>query len=105
MKEGQAALEDVENEIKEKLYMPLYQPKIREYLTTLREQAFLEIRDGFADTGAAAGKDTRWQDPAMLKPETVSKEEVALHKHKKRLLWSIPIPGTSTKIEQKSSSR
>ncbi len=105
VKEGQAALEEVENEIKERLYMPLYQPKIREYLTSLRQQAFLEIRDGFADTGAASGKDTRWQDPAMLKPETVSKEEVALRKHKKRLLWSIPIPGTSTKIEQKSSSR
>jgi len=105
VKEGQAALNEVENEIKEKLYMPLYQPKIREYLTTLRQQAFLEIRDGYADTGAATGKDTRWQDPAMLKPETVSKEEVALRKHNKRLLWSIPIPGTSTKIEQKSSSR
>jgi peptidyl-prolyl cis-trans isomerase SurA len=105
VKEGQASLEDVENEIKERLYMPLYQPKIREYLTSLRGQAFLEIRDGFADTGAASGKDTRWQDPAMLKPETVSKEEVALRKHAKRLLWSIPIPGTSTKIEQKSSSR
>lgn len=105
VKEGQAVLADVENEIKERLYMPLYQPKIREYLTSLRGQAFLEIRDGFADTGAASGKDTRWQDPAMLKPETVSKEEVALRKHNKRLLWSIPIPGTSTKIEQKSSSR
>jgi parvulin-like peptidyl-prolyl isomerase len=105
VKEGQASLEDVENEIKERLYMPLYQPKIREYLTSLRGQAFLEIRDGFADTGAASGKDTRWQDPAMLKPETVSKEEVALRKHAKRLLWMIPIPGTSTKIEQKSSSR
>jgi len=105
VKEGQASLADVENEIKERLYMPLYQPKIREYLTTLRQQAFLEIRDGYADTGAAAGTDTRWQDPAMLKPETVSKEEVALRKHLKRLLWTIPIPGTSTKIEQKSSSR
>ena len=105
VKEGQATLEEVENEIKERLYAPLYQPKVREYLTTLRQQAFLEIRDGYADTGAASGKDTRWQDPAMLKPETVSKEEVALRKHKKRLLWSIPIPGTSTKIEQKSSSR
>lgn len=105
VKEGQATLADVENEIKERLYMPLYQPKIREYLTSLRGQAFLEIRDGFADTGAASGKDTRWQDPAMLKPETVSKEEVALRKHAKRLLWMVPIPGTSTKIEQKSSSR
>ena len=105
VKEGQATLDDVENEIKERLYMPLYQPKIREYLTSLRQQAYLEIRDGYADTGAASGIDTRWQDPALLKPETVSKEEVALRKHKKRLLWSIPIPGTSTKIEQKSSSR
>jgi parvulin-like peptidyl-prolyl isomerase len=104
-KEGQATLSDVESEIKEQLYMPLFQPKIREYLTELRQTAFLEIRDGYADTGAAPGKDTRWQDPAMLKPDTVSKEEVSTRKRKKKLLWVMPIPGTETRIDHTSSSR
>ncbi len=104
-KEGQASLAEVENDIKEQLYMPLFQPKMREYLTELRRNAFLEIRDGFADTGAAPGKDTRWMEAALMKPETVSKEEVSTHKKRKKLLWVIPIPGTETKIEHPSSSR
>jgi parvulin-like peptidyl-prolyl isomerase len=104
-KEGQATLAEVEGEIKEQLYMPLFQPKIREYLTQLRQTAFLEIRDGYADTGAAAGKETRWQDPALLKPDTVSKEEVSTRKRKKKLLWVMPIPGTETRIDHTSSSR
>ena len=52
------------------------QPKIREYLTELRKSAFLEIKPGFVDSGAAPGMDTKWKDPAQLKPETVTKAEV-----------------------------
>ena len=104
-KEGQAGLAEVENDIKEQLYMPLFQPKMRDYLTELRRNAFLEIRDGFADTGAAPGKDTRWMEAALLKPETVSKEEVSTRRKHKKLLWVLPIPGTETKIEHTSSSR
>jgi peptidyl-prolyl cis-trans isomerase SurA len=91
---GQAPLADVENEIMEKLSMPQMQPKVREMLTKLRLDAFLEVRPGFIDTGAAPGKNTGWQDPAQLRPETTTKEEVASHIHKKRLLWAVPIPGT-----------
>lgn len=86
----------VENEIMNKLWGPRFQPAIRTYLTKLREEAFLEIREGFVDTGAVAGKDTSWKDPAELKPETISKEEVAAQVRRKRLLWLIPIPGTTT---------
>ncbi len=91
---GQAPLSDVENEIMEKMSMPQMQPKVRELLTKLRADAFLEIRAGYMDSGAAPGKDTAWKDPAQLKPETTTKEEVASHHHRKRLLWVVPIPGT-----------
>jgi len=93
---GQAPLGDVENEIMEKITMPQMQPKVRELLTKLREDAFLEIRAGYMDSGAAQNKDTAWKDPATLKPETTTKEEVAAHARNKRLLWMVPIPGTST---------
>jgi hypothetical protein len=93
---GQAPLADVDNEIMERLTMPQMQPKVRELLTKLREDAFLEIRAGYVDSGAAPNKDTAWKDPAQLKPETTTKEEVASHKRKKRLLWVVPVPGTST---------
>ena len=103
-KAGQADFEEVENEIMDKVFTPRMQPAVREYLTKLREQAFLEIKPGYIDSGAAAGKDTTWTDPAQLKPETVTKEEVANQTRRRRLLWMVPIPGTSTTNKSKSSS-
>lgn len=99
---GLQPLAVVENEIMNRLYGPRFQPAIRAYLTKLRTEAFLEIREGFVDAGAVPGKDTSWKDPAELKPETISKEEVAQQTRRKRLLWVIPIPGTQT--EAKSSN-
>lgn len=104
-KAGLASLEEVQNEIMEKLYMPRFQPAMREYLTKLRMDAFLEIREGYVDTGAAPGKDTSWKDPAQLKPETVTKEEVAAQTRRRRLLWVIPIPGTTRPAKTTSSSK
>jgi hypothetical protein len=100
---GQAPFEEVENEIMEKLYTPRMEPKVRQYLTKLRADAFLEIRGGYADSGAAPGKDTAWKDPAQLKPETTTKEEVAARKRRRRLLWAVPIPGTSTSSKKVES--
>jgi parvulin-like peptidyl-prolyl isomerase len=104
-KQGLAPLEDVKSEIESVLYGPRMQPKVREYLTSLRLQAFLQVKPGFVDTGAAPGMDTKWQDPAVLKPDTVKKAEVEQKQRMKRLLWTIPVPGTSVDVQGKSSSR
>jgi len=93
---GLQPLAVVENEITGKLWQPRFQPAIRTFLSKLREEAFLEIREGFVDSGAVAGKDTAWKDPAELKPETVTKDEVSVQTRRKRLLWVIPVPGTTT---------
>lgn len=92
---GLADYEEVEGEVTNKLFEPRMQPAVREYLTKLRSEAFLEIREGYADSAAAAGKSTRWSDPAVLKPETVTRAEVANQTRRKRLLF-VPVPGTST---------
>jgi hypothetical protein len=91
---GQAAFEDVQNEIMEKLYAPRMQPEIRKYLTKLREDAFIEIRAGYVDSGAAPNKNTSWQDPSTLKPQTITKAEVAANK-KHRILGVIPRRATN----------
>jgi peptidyl-prolyl cis-trans isomerase SurA len=96
-KAGQAELTEVENQITEKILAPRMDTSVREYLTKLRKDAFLEIKADYIDTGAATGKDTAWVDPAQLKPETVKKEEVENKTKHKKLLWAIPIPGTQTK--------
>jgi peptidyl-prolyl cis-trans isomerase SurA len=80
-------------------------PALRAYLTKLRQDAFLEIKPGYEDSGAAPGKDTTWTDPAQLKPETITKEEVVAKGHKKRLLWLVPVPGTRSEKTGSSSSR
>ncbi len=104
-KEGQAALEDVYNDIMEKLYSPKMQPAVREYLTKLRTAAFLEIKPGYVDSGAAPGVSTAWVATAELKPETITKEEVANKKRRKRLLGALPIPGTTASGSSKSSTK
>ncbi|HTC90689.1 MAG TPA: peptidylprolyl isomerase [Bryobacteraceae bacterium] len=95
-KAGQAELSEVESRINEILLAPKLEAAVREYLTRLRKDAFLEIKADYIDTGAAGGKDTAWVDPAQLRPETVKKEEVESRTRHKRLLWTIPVPGTQT---------
>lgn len=104
-KAGLAEFEEVEPEVQDKLFRPKMQPALREYMTKLRAVAFLEIKPGYEDTGAAPGKDTTWSDPAQLKPETVSKAEVQARGHRKKLLGLVPIPGTNTTAAGVSSSR
>jgi len=95
--EGQASFEEVRSEIQEAISRPKMEPRIREFLTRLRTEAFLEIKDGYIDSGAAPGKDTRWRDVAQLKPQTTTKEEVAARVKRHKKILFIPIPGTSKK--------
>lgn len=104
-KAGQAEFEEVQYEVQDKLFRPKMQPALREYMTKLRAVAFLEIKPGWEDTGAAPGKNTAWADPAQLKPETVTKEEVAARGHRRKLLGLVPIPGTNTTSSGVSSSK
>jgi peptidyl-prolyl cis-trans isomerase SurA len=103
-KAGQASFEEVEQDIMNELIQPKFQPQVREFLTKLRYESFLEIKPGYVDSGAAEGKSTAWTDPAQLKPETVTKEEVASQTRNRRLLWLVPIPGTSTPAKKGTSS-
>jgi len=104
-KEGLAELSEVEGEIREKLASEIMAPKIREYLSELRRNSFIEIRQPWVDTGAVPGQRTDWNDPALLRAETVTKEEVAAQARLKRLLYFLPIPGTSITETSKSSSK
>jgi len=101
-KAGQASLDEAEPEIMDRIYQPKMQPALRAYLTKLRESAFLEIKKGYVDTGAAPGKDTAWMDAAQLRPETTTREEVASQKRHKHLL-GVPIPGTTSGSSSSSS--
>jgi peptidyl-prolyl cis-trans isomerase SurA len=56
---GVPPLKDVENQIKEAIYSQKLEPQARAYLTKLRDEAYIDIKPGYADTGASpnsAGK-------------------------------------------------
>jgi len=102
-KAGLADFDEVQQEIENLIVGSRRQVALRAYLTKLRSVAFLEIKPGFEDTGAAPGKDTAWSDPAQLKPETVTVKEVLANPGRKKILGVLPIPGT--KATGSSSSR
>src|SRR5579864_1172838 len=102
-KAGLAGFEEVEQQVEDRVLSPRMNPAMRQYLTKLRMDAFLEIKPGYVDAYAAPGKSTAWSDAAQLTPQTVTKEEVAAQTRHKKLLWLIPVPGTTAKSTGTSS--
>jgi peptidyl-prolyl cis-trans isomerase SurA len=45
---------DVEAQVEENFFMARMEPAMRAYLTTMREQAFIQLKPGYVDTGASA---------------------------------------------------
>ena len=50
---GVPPLKDIEPQIQEAMYMQQMQPALRTYLTKLREDAYIDIKPGFIDSGAS----------------------------------------------------
>jgi peptidyl-prolyl cis-trans isomerase SurA len=50
---GEASFKDVQEQVEEAVFSQQMQPALREYLTKLREAAYVDIKPGFVDTGAS----------------------------------------------------
>jgi peptidyl-prolyl cis-trans isomerase SurA len=50
---GVPSFNEIEPRLQEAVYMQRLQPALREYLKKLREQAFIDIKPGYVDTGAS----------------------------------------------------
>ena len=50
---GVPPMKEVENRLQEMVYMQKMAPALREYLTKLREDAYIDIKAGYVDTGAS----------------------------------------------------
>jgi len=72
---GVPTLKEVEPRIQDALYMQKLQPALRAYLTTLREEAFIDIKAGYIDSGASA---------KQTKPIETTAKDVTAKKLKKR---------------------
>jgi len=75
---GIPSLKEVEPRIQDALYMQKLQPALRVYLTKLREDAFIDIKNGYVDSGAS----TKQTKPV----ETTAKETNAKKLKKKKKL-------------------
>jgi peptidyl-prolyl cis-trans isomerase SurA len=73
---GIPPLKQVEPRVQEAVYMKKLQPTLREYLTRLREEAYIKIYPGYADTGASANQ--------TMPVETSSAKEANAKELKKR---------------------
>ncbi len=75
---GVPTISEVQPRIQDALYMKKLQPALREYLTKLREDAFIDVKAGYADSGAS---------PNQTKPvETAAKDPNAKEFKKKKKL-------------------
>ena len=50
---GARPFKDVEQQVEEAFYMSRMEPAIRTYLTKMREEAFIDIKPGYVDSGAS----------------------------------------------------
>ena len=64
---GVPPFSQVEPRIQDAVYMQKLQPALREYLTKLREEAFIDIKPGYVDT-AASSKETKPIETAAKDP-------------------------------------
>src|SRR6202789_2328116 len=75
---GAAPLKDVEQQVQEGMYTDAMAPALRAYLTKLREDAAIDVRAGYVDTGASP-KETRpvytAYAPPVVKKKTVEEKK------------------------------
>lgn len=88
---------EVEQEIQEAIYMQEMQPALRQYLAKLREEAYIEVKPGYVDTGASGNPDY-----ARLIPKDISEDELIAPKDRRgRRSW---LPPFRRKASKKTSA-
>ncbi len=73
---GEGSFKQVEPQVEEALFMERMQPALRQYLTSLRDSAYVEIKPGVVDTGAS-GNEMRLSYSAYTPPPEKKKKKFA----------------------------
>jgi peptidyl-prolyl cis-trans isomerase SurA len=72
---GVPQFKEVESQIQEQLYLVKMQPALRDYLTKLREEAFIDIKPGYLDTGASPNETQPVYTTATTENSNTGKEK------------------------------
>ena len=76
---GIPPLKDVENKVRDVLYVQKLEPAARAYLTKLREESFVEVKQGYVDTGASPN-----QTKPVIVAANTNGDEIKQAKRKKK---------------------
>jgi peptidyl-prolyl cis-trans isomerase SurA len=74
---GTPPVKEVEPQIQEAIYLQKLQPALRDYLTKLREESYIDVKPGYADSGASPN-----QTKPIITAEKSDKEPVKKKKKK-----------------------
>jgi len=72
---GVPAYKDVEPDVEQNLYESRMMPAMRDYLTQMREESYIDIKPGYVDSGASA-KQIKPTNSAYTPPVTKKKKKV-----------------------------
>jgi peptidyl-prolyl cis-trans isomerase SurA len=78
---GIPSFSDVEGRMQEAVYMQKLQPALREYLKKLRDDAYIDVRPGYVDTGASSSESlpiVNASDESSTKPVKKKKKKKLL---------------------------
>ncbi|HEY1807800.1 MAG TPA: peptidyl-prolyl cis-trans isomerase [Acidobacteriaceae bacterium] len=73
-KGGEAPLEDVQNQIQEDIGMQKMEPALRAYLTKLRDEASIDVRPPYSDSGATPNE-IKFTQSAYTPPQSKKKKK------------------------------
>jgi peptidyl-prolyl cis-trans isomerase SurA len=100
----------VASQVEENFYMSRMAPATREYLTTLREQAYIDIKPGYTDSGASA-KETKPIYSAYTPPAPKKKKKVERTRYRetthtfRQKTAQAPVEKAATKKEDNKASK
>jgi len=92
---GVAPLDEVQNEIQEKIGYTKMEPALREYLSELRDQAYIDVRPGYVDSGAT-GHEQKFLMGAYQPPQPKHKKKA--HEERTRFREKAPRRKTETEV-------
>src|SRR5262249_16348645 len=84
---GVPPLKDVEENIKQAIYSQKLEPAVRAYLTKLRDQAYIDIKAGYVDSGASPNQSNKPVLMAASGTNTPTKSHPPGKKKKKFLVF------------------
>lgn len=80
---GIPPMKEVEQQIQNALYYQKLQPALRDYLTKLREEAYIDIKEGYLDTGASPNE----TKPVFTTAQEEANAKTKLKRKKKFLVF------------------